>query len=180
MSEELNDEEAIAIADLDARRDVGDEGFNEQMMRDVTFSPEDIDTAMIDQAGLFAFYADQSRIASKRADNLKLKLSIVEAEVDKEIRDQVAADGKKITEKAIDKEILRHVKYIKAAMAYNDAKSVAQMIRDVLESFKQRKDMLIQIGVAKREERQGVTRVVTSEQAAVNMEEKRAKFKKAS
>jgi len=174
---DVTEEELDAVSELDVRLQFDDEGFAGQMMSDTAFSPEDIDSAMIQQAGLYAFYAEQSQKASKRADNLKLKISIVEAEVDKEIRDKVAEEGGKITEKAIDKEIVRTAKYVRAVMNHNDAKAVSQMIRDMLEAFKHKKDMLIQIGVAKREERGGQTRVATAEKAQENMEERRNKFK---
>jgi hypothetical protein len=130
----------------------GDEGFSEQMMKDVAFSPEDLDSAYINQASLYAYYAEQSRIATKKMDNFKLRIDAVEAELDKQIRNEAAESGTKITEKAIEQNILRDEKYVKAVMSYNDAKAVSQMLRDILDAFKQRKDMLIQVGLTRRDE----------------------------
>ncbi|MGZ8172960.1 MAG: hypothetical protein ACXWT0_03855 [Methylobacter sp.] len=134
------------------RLTIDEPGFSEQMLADVAFSPEDLDSAFIEQASLFAYYAEQSRVASKKLDNLKLRIGVIEAQLDKGIRDEAALSGSKLTEKAIEHGITRDDKYLKAVMAYNDAKATAQMLRDILESFKQRKDMLIHIGLTRRDE----------------------------
>lgn len=131
---------------------VGEEGFSDQMLKDVAFSPENLDDAFINQASLFCFYAEQSRQASKKMDNLKLRMEIFEAEADKQVRDDAATTGAKITEKVVEAAITRNEKYTKAVMSYNDAKATHQMLRDILDAFKQRKDMLMQIGLTRRDE----------------------------
>ena len=131
---------------------IDEAGFADQMLNDVKFEPENLDKAYIDQASLFCYYAEQSRLASKKMDNFKLRIDTVEAELDKEARDEAATSGTKTTEKAIEQGISRNEKYVKCVMAYNDAKATHQLLRDILESFKQRKDMLIQIGMNRREE----------------------------
>lgn len=131
---------------------IDEEGFSEQLLADVKFEPENLDKACIEQASLFAYYAEQSRLASKKMDNFKLRIATVEAELDKDARDAAAASGTKITEKAIEQGISRNEKYVKCVMAYNDAKATHQLLRDILDSFKQRKDMLVQIGLTRRDE----------------------------
>lgn len=131
---------------------IAEEGFSTQMLKDVEFSPENLDSAYVEQASLFAYYAEQSRLASKKMDNFKLRINTIEAELDKECRDVAITSGVKITEKAIEQSVTRDEKYIKSVMAYNDAKATHQMLRDILEAFKQRKDMLIQIGLTRRDE----------------------------
>lgn len=131
---------------------VDEEGFAEQLMADVAINPNDLDSAYIEQASLFAFYAEQSRLASKKMDNFKLRIDAVEAELDKQFRDEAVGSGSKVTEKAIEQAIGRDPKYVKAVMSYNDAKATAQMLRDVLDAFKNRKDMLICIGNDRRSE----------------------------
>ena len=127
-------------------------GFSDQVMEDVSFTQENINEAYIKQASLFAFYAEQSRMASKKMDNYKLRIGVIEAELDKELRDDAAKSGTKITENAIEQAISRDEKYTKAVMAYNDAKATAQMLRDVLDALKQKKDCLIQVGLTMRDE----------------------------
>jgi len=144
---------------------IAEEGFSTQMLQDVEFSPENLDNAYVEQASLFAYYAEQSRLASKKMDNFKLRISTVEAELDKGFRDAAITTGVKITEKAIEQSIARDDKHVKSVMAYNDAKATHQMLRDILEAFKQRKDCLIQIGLTRREElKSGSLRVNESSQ----------------
>lgn len=131
---------------------VAEPGFSEQMLQDISFKPENLDQAYTDQASLFAFYAEQSRQASKKADNFKLRVEVIESKLDKEIRNAAAAAGTKVTEKAIEQEIAGSEEYGNAVMAYNDAKATAQMLRDTLDAFKQRKDMLVQFGLSRRDE----------------------------
>lgn len=131
---------------------IEDEGFVEQMLQDVQFSPEDLDNAYIEQASLYAYYAHQSMLASRRADNAKLFLNATEAGIDKNIRNDAATEGKKLTEKMIEQEVSRAPVYVSAVKKYNDAKALAQMLRDILDAFKNRKDCLIQYGLSRREE----------------------------
>lgn len=133
------------------RLTIDEAGFSEQMLKDVEFSPENLDKAYIEQASLYAYYAEQSRLASKKMDNFKLRIATVEAELDRDTRNEAAVSGKKITEKAIEQGINSNEKYIKSVMAYNDAKATHQLLRDILESFKQRSTMLVQLGSNQRE-----------------------------
>lgn len=139
-------------------------GFAEQMLYDVQFTAERINEAYINQSSLFCYYAEQSRLASKKADNFKLRIDTVEAELDKELRDEAALTKIKITEKAIEQAIARSERYMKAVMAYNDAKASAQMLRDVLEAFKQRRDMLVQVGLTMRDEQKASMRLSSYEE----------------
>lgn len=144
---------------------IAEEGFSTQMLNDVEFSPENLDVAYIEQASLFAYYAEQSRLASKKMDNFKLRINTIEAELDKECRDEAISTGTKVTEKAIEQSIARNDKYIKSVLAFNDAKATHQMLRDILDAFKQRKDMLMQIGLTRRDElKAGSMRVNESSQ----------------
>lgn len=143
---------------------IGQEGFSEQMLKDVQFSPENLDGAMIEQPGLFAYYAEQSRLAAKKEANLKLKLEMIESEIDKELRDEAAVSGTKITEKMIEQAISRDERYVKAKMSHNDAKATDQMLRDILEAFKQRRDMMIQVGLTRRDEMRSQSTVVRDDE----------------
>lgn len=130
---------------------IDEEGFAAQMMEDVAFTVENLDKAYIEQASLFCYYAEQSRMASKKMDNFKLRIGTVEADLDRSIRNEAVTTGVKVTEKAIEQSIARDEKYVKCVMAYNDAKATNQLLRDILESFKQRSTMLVQLGSSQRE-----------------------------
>lgn len=140
------------------RLKLGEEGFSDQMAEDTKLSMETLDESFLEQASLFAHYAEQSRIANKKEFHAKLQLKIVESKVDKALRDEAAAEGKKITEALIDKSIFLDKDYQKAVLAYNDATANAQLLRDYLESLKQKRDCLVQLGKASAEERRGQLR----------------------
>lgn len=131
----------------------------EELKKDVGFSDNDLSSAMMGQAPLFAHYAVQSAMAQKQADDAKMIMEITEAKVDKAIRDRNAETGEKTTEAALGKAILRDATYIKAITEYNHARMIADLAKNALEALKQRRDMLVQIGVAQREEMKGELRI---------------------
>jgi predicted CoA-binding protein len=67
--------------------------------------------------------------------------------------------GSKITEKSVEAEVKLHPEYIKVVVAYNEADAMLDMIKAALEAFKQRRDMLIQLGASQREEMKGELRM---------------------
>jgi hypothetical protein len=122
---------------------------------DLHFTAENIDTALIEQAALYAFYAEQAYNADVQASKAKVSLELLESKVDKEIRDDAAASGAKLTEKSIATQMDGDERIIKKKLDYNASKAHASYCRDILEAFRQRRDMVIQIGVSNREERKG-------------------------
>lgn len=135
----------------------------EQFKKDATFSDANIDGAMTEQSGLFAYYAVQAAQAAKQEGVLKLKREIMEAKVAKQMRDEAAEEGKKITETQIAKDLILDPRVMQAHLNYNEAKAQAQLSRDALEAMKHRRDMLVQRGVSEREERKGAARVGAEE-----------------
>lgn len=124
-------------------------GFAEQILADLAFVPENLDESMMNHAALIAYYAEESRLASKKKDNFKLKIETTKAQLDEEIRTSAAS---KLTESAIDAAIVRSPSYVNVVQSYNAAKATDQMLRDVLEAFKQRSMMLVQFGSNRRAE----------------------------
>jgi hypothetical protein len=135
----------------------------EQLKKDSTFSNADIDGAMTEQSGLLAYWAVQAAHAAKQEGVLKLKREVMEAKVAKQMRDEAAESGKKITETQISKDLILDPRVMQAHLNYNEAKVQAQLGRDALEAMKHRRDMLVQRGVSEREERKGATRVRSEE-----------------
>jgi hypothetical protein len=126
-----------------------------QLQDDLAFSDVNLSSAMMGQASLFAHYAQISADATGQVDKAKQMRDIIIAKVDKTIRDKYATEGKKVTEKLIEKEVDLHPEVVAMKHKVNEASMVADLAKNALEAFKQRKDMLIQIGVALREEMKG-------------------------
>lgn len=133
---------------------------SENLAKDLSYSDLDLTTAMMNQAGLFAHYGVLAAKASAQVDLVKLMLEKIEADVYKAKRDEAAMTGEKITEAmlgnmvALDKEIID----LKKKLA--DAKRVEAIAKIAVESFRHRRDMLVQQGLISREERKGDIRIM--------------------
>jgi hypothetical protein len=130
----------------------------DQFQKDVEIGG-DLDQGFRKQAGLFAHYAVQHYRAVRQEASAKILMEVTEAQVDKELRDDAIGDdtkpAKKITDKSVEASIARDIRYVKAQRAYNEAKALASLANNALEAFKQRRDMLIQLGASEREEMKG-------------------------
>lgn len=122
----------------------------------------DIDAAFRDQASLYAYYAERHQIALRQAAAKDIMLKVQEAKIGKELRDAAALAGEKITEKHIEQSTILDRRYVVAKLELNDAQGIAELTKGCLESLKQRRDMLIQIGASDREDRKGDLAMRTS------------------
>jgi hypothetical protein len=147
----------------------------EQFMKDVSINDADLSGAILTHASLFAHYAVMDAQAQHQVDKLKLALDVRSARADKKVREGMANSGIKVTESGVEQEIKRSAEYLAAVTALNAAKEVAAMTHTALDAFRQRRDMLIQLGVAAREEMKGEVRVLNAEAAKRNSEELRAR-----
>jgi hypothetical protein len=127
----------------------------ETLGTDLDISQNDLDGAFRGQAGLFAHYGQKHVEMMRQEARAKMMLEVTEAKLDKQLRDEAAAASAKITEKQIEQGIARSPDYIKAVYAHNEAKAAMALASVAVESFKQRRDMLIQIGASERQELKG-------------------------
>lgn len=130
---------------------------------DIAINPVDLDNAFLTQASLFAHYATQAARAVEQMDNLKLTLDVREAQLRTEHRNTFLESGVKVTESMIDSAVMVDPRYIKVRKAYNESKGVVEMLKGATEAFRQRRDMIVQIGVNNREERKGEAFVKSAE-----------------
>lgn len=135
----------------------------ERANKDVQINSAAISEAFYDQASLFLHYATLEARAAHQVDKCKQLLKIVEARVDKMIRDEAAEDGKKLTESMIDKEIQRHPKIVDMTKSLNEARMQLSLVEGVVEAMRHRRDMLVQIGANTRIEMQGEMRLAISD-----------------
>lgn len=131
----------------------------DEMRKDMAFSPNDIDTAMMQQASLFAHYGVLHADALRQVDTIKLLLENTEAAVYKLLRDKMASKGEKFTETLLEKLVSRHDRVVAMKKALNQAKRVEAIGKTAVEGFRHRRDMLIQQGVKMREELKGELRI---------------------
>lgn len=144
-----------------------------QLKRDLVFSTNDLTSAMMDQASLFAHYGELASRASRQVDVIKLLLENTEAAVYKLIRDDMATKGEKFTEALLEKMVARHARVISMKKALNDAKRIEAIGKTAMEAFRHRRDMLVQQGLISREERKGEIRIAEKSVRDSAMEEQR-------
>lgn len=153
-----------------------------ELKRDLAFSTNDLSSAMMQQPSLFSHYGILASNASRQVDVVKLLLENTEAAVYKILRDQAATNGEKVTEAQLDKLVTRHPRVIAMKKSLNEAKRVEANAKIAVESFRHRRDMLVQMGLISREEMKGditIRAKATAEEARNNsietvMERRRA------
>ena len=120
---------------------------------------DDLDRAFREQAALRLWYATQAAKAKEQHSKAKLSLEIVEASVAKELREKAATAGEKIVEARINSELALDRRVFAARKRVIEAESIFGACAAAADSFRDRKDMLVQIGADRRSEREGEMRI---------------------
>lgn len=124
----------------------------DKLKADLDFNETNISTAMMKQASLFAHYATLAHQAQFQADRADQQVDLVEAKLYQQYRDSFAAAGEKPTEAMIRASITKDDRYQKALLRKSEAKAIADMVKAAADSFRHRRDMLIQVGADLRQE----------------------------
>lgn len=122
---------------------------------DLNFTATNISMAMTRQAALFAHYSNLAAQATYQADRAKQQVKLVEANLDQMFRDSLMTAGTKFTEKVIETMIAKDSTYQDAQTRAHEAKAIASMVEAAADSFRHKKDMLIQMGADLRQEKSG-------------------------
>ncbi|MER9496413.1 hypothetical protein NKI86_32195, partial [Mesorhizobium sp. M0320] len=93
--------------------------------------------------------------AARQVDDVEIILENTIAAVYRRLRDDAASAGEKVTEAQLDKTVTRHPKVITAKKALNEAKQIESVAKIAVESFRHRRDMLVQLGAYERKEMEG-------------------------
>lgn len=123
-----------------------------KLKADLDFNETNISTAMMKQASLFAHYATLAHQAQFQADRADQQVDLVEAKLYQQYRDSFATAGEKPTEAMIKASITKDDRYQKALLRKSEAKAIADMVKAAADSFRHRRDMLIQVGADLRQE----------------------------
>jgi len=104
----------------------------------VDASIEGINHALMVQPQLIGNIGVGCALAYEERDMAKHKLDLVEAALDRDLREQLTADNEKFTEKRLDSLIKLEPEYEKAYRRYSDAKYRADCWDALKESYKTR------------------------------------------
>lgn len=131
----------------------------DQLQEDLAFTTTNISLAMTRQAALFAHYSRLAADATYQSDRSKQQVELLEATLNQRFRDGLIAAGTKFTEKSIDSMVIQDSSYQEAQERAHEARAIAKMVDTAADSFRHRKDMLIQVGADLRMEKQGELRM---------------------
>lgn len=101
-----------------------------------------LDDELIEQASLYFEVSEQQVLAVAQRDALKEEVSTVDAELDSIVRKELEKKSAKYTEAMVKGGIAQHKHHLAAFDAYVAAKQKADKLTGLLESFRQRGQML--------------------------------------
>lgn len=127
----------------------------DQLKKDLAYTPTNLTDAMMQQASLFVHYGIGASSASRQVDDVKMILEITEAKIYRKLREEAAKKETKLTEAQLEKNVALDANVRSIRRALNEAKQIEANCKIAVESFRQRRDMLVQQGLLSREEMKG-------------------------
>jgi hypothetical protein len=137
----------------------------EQFRDDTRVSENNLDNCLMQQAGQFAMYAASYARAEAQHLRLKARFEVIEAQLYDQHRKGLIAAGEKATEKQVENAVRQDPKWLKNRNVVIEAETIASINKGCVESLKQRRDMIIQLGADRREEGKGQVRIMAQEGA---------------
>jgi hypothetical protein len=136
----------------------------EQLKKDVEFSVHNLDEAVQNHASMFVHYANNARMARRQFERMKAAFEILESRLDAHYRLTLKMNGEKVTDKAIEAAVKGDPRWWAGQQRLIDAKAIYELANDARSAFEHRRDMIVQVSVDRRKEREGELRF-RSEQA---------------
>jgi hypothetical protein len=110
---------------------------------DLRINPLDINADVIRQPGLFAYYCEHLHEAEKKLGMAELQTKILYAALDRQMRDMAMSKREKVTEAQIENGIMCNTHYQEKRREVIELQSQVSQLKSVVESLRQKKDMLI-------------------------------------
>jgi hypothetical protein len=110
---------------------------------DLRINPLDINSDVIRQPGLFAYYCELLHKAEKELAHAELQCKIFAAAIDRQLRDNALSKREKITETQIENGIMCNTNWQEKKRQIVELQSQVNQLKSVVESLRQKKDMLI-------------------------------------
>jgi hypothetical protein len=135
----------------------------DQFRDDTRVTEANLDQCMIEQNGLRAWYGAVAARAEAQAARVKAKFEVVEATLYDHHRKELAKSGEKTTEKMVENAVKLDPRWLKAKNMVIEAETIAAINKGLVESIKDRRDMIIQLGADRRDEYKGAARVLAEQ-----------------
>ena len=143
-----------------------------QFRDETRVSETNLDDCMMQQAGLRAYYSEQSARAEAQYLRLKARFDVLEAQLYDQHRKALIAAGEKATEKQVENNVKLDPKWLKNKNVVIESETIASINKGLVESLRDRKDMLIQLGADRREEGKGQLRMMERDAAHANVKDR--------
>jgi hypothetical protein len=140
-----------------------------QFNRDTKLTEATLDSAMMEQASLRAYYGTMAANAEAQHARLKVRFDVLEAKLYDEARKSLAAGGEKVTEKMVENAVKLDPRWLKAKNAVIEADTIANINKGLVASLGDRRDMMIQMGADRREGYKGAMRVMEAKNEAESL-----------
>lgn len=138
------------------KEDDGLLGFSvEKMQQDLQIQDTDLNSCMSEQASLYGYYSVLYAKAQLSADRAKNHVEVLKARKNAALRNAKTGRGVKFTEAQLESEVLRSEEVVNAMDKAATTRMRAALIKEALEAFRQRRDMLVQKGKSRLEELKG-------------------------
>lgn len=131
----------------------------EQFQSDTRVTEATLDKCMTEQASMRAFYGVQAAQAEAQAARMKARFEVIEATIFDHHRKALAKTEEKVTEKMVDNAVKMDPRWLKARNLMIEAETIANINRSLVDSMRDRKDMLVQLGADRREGMKGQLRM---------------------
>lgn len=146
--------------------------------RDTKLTEATLDSAMMEQSGLRAFYGSQAAQAEAQHARLKVRFEVLEAKLYDEHRKALAAGTEKVTEKMVENAVKLDPRWLKGKNTVIEADTIASINKSLVISLADRKDMMVQLGADRREEFKGGVRILAAQDERDSIAERaKAAFK---
>jgi hypothetical protein len=146
-----------------------------QFRDDTKVTEASLDSCMIEQNGLRAYYGAQAAMAEAQAARMKARFEVIEASMYEDKRKEFAASGEKTTVQMVDSAVKVDPRWLKAKNTVIEAEAIAAINKSMVESLKDRRDMIIQLGADRRDEYKGAARVLAENNEREELRERAAR-----
>lgn len=131
-----------------------------KFIEETRITDANLDKCFQEQSSLRAYYGACSAQADLKYNRLKLQFDVQEAALYKEVRERFTAMNVKSTEKMIENEVKVDPRWQDLKGKVLDAECEADVLKNLVMSLNDRRDMLIQCGADRRDETKGQLRAM--------------------
>lgn len=141
----------------------------EKFIEDTRVSEIHLDECFQKQSSLRAYYGALAAQYEAQAQKMSTAFEVLEAKLFKKYRDEAAANGVKATEKMLENQVKADPAWFSGKTKVAEARRNSDILKALVMSLVDRRDMLIQLGADRRDESKGQLRMLTAQNEQMRM-----------